>query len=66
MFAMNDWKNADFMEGMTITRKENSLIEIVHKGIFVPEKKIIMPYDFNEDEIELLKEIQYYKGGLAL
>ena len=39
MFVINDLKTADFMEGMTITRKENSLIEIAHKKIIVPEKK---------------------------
>lgn len=39
MFVINDLKNTEFMEEMTITRKENSLIEIAHKEIIVPEKR---------------------------
>ena len=66
MFVINDLKNTDFMEGMTITRKENSLIEIAHKEIIVPEKKIVLPDDINEDEMKILKKIGCYKGGLVL
>lgn len=66
MFVINDLKTADFMEGMTITRKENSLIEVAHKEIIVPEKKIAMLDDINEEEKKILKKIGCYKGGLAL
>ena len=66
MFVINDLKNTDFMEGMTITRKENSLIEIAHKEIIVPEKKIVLLDDINEDEMKILKKIGCYKGGLVL
>lgn len=66
MFVINDLKNTDFMEGMTITRKENSLIEIAHKEIIVPEKKIVMLDDINEEEKKILKKIGCYKGGLVL
>lgn len=66
MFVINDLKTADFMEGMTITHKENSLIEIAHKEIIVPEKKIVMLDDINEDEMKILKKICGYKGGLVL
>ena len=66
MFVINDLKKADFMEGMIITRKENSLIEIAHKKIIVPEKKINMLDDINEYEMEILKRIGCYKGGFAL
>lgn len=66
MFVINDLKNTEFMEGMTITRKGNSLIEIAHKEIIVPEKKIVMLDDINEDEMKILKKIGCYKGGFAL
>ena len=66
MFVINDLKNTEFMEGMTITRKENSLIEVAHKEIIVPEKKIVMMDDINEEEKKILKKIGCYKGGFAL
>ena len=66
MFVINDLKKADFMEGMIITRKENSLIEIAHKKIIVPEKKINMLDDINQYEMEILKKIDCYKGGIIV
>lgn len=66
MFGINDLKNTDFMEGMIITRKENSLIKIAHKEIIVPEKKIFLLDDINEDEMKILKKIGCYKGGIIV
>lgn len=66
MFVINDLKKADFMEGMIITRKENSLIEIAHKEIIVPEKRIVMLDDINEEEKKILKKIDCYKGGIIV
>ena len=66
MFVINDLKHEDFLKGMTITRKENSLIEIAHKEIIIPEKKIVPLDDINEDEMKILKKIGCYKGGIIV
>ena len=66
MFVITDLKYEDFLKGMTISRRENSLIEIAHKEIIVPEKKIVLLDEINEDEMKILKKIGCYKGGLVL
>lgn len=55
----------EITKNMSIKEGENSPILIAKRELVVPEKKLVLLNDMTEDEIKLVKTLEY-RGGIIV
>ena len=58
-------KENEFMKNVKIQEMDNSIILLAKQEIIVPEKKIVLLDEINDEENQILKKLGY-KGGIIV
>lgn len=58
-------KENEFIKNVKIQEMDNSIIHLAKQEIIVPEKKIVLLDEINNEEKQILKKLGY-KGGIIV